>query len=679
MMAILWLFLTGLLGWRLLEPAFQSSLQLPETPAWLARLAASLVTGLLTGSWLTYLLAYAFARLLPDGHHPLLYANTLYLVAATVWFAWSRIRFRNTRKTPIWPGLLRSLKTRPGLLYLGMLLVWAGLGCWLMVTTFSRTNNYLHAGVTVFSDFAPHTAVTASFSSGRNWPSHYPHFGADGMRYHFMFFFLCGNLHYLGLPMDWAINLPSLLTWLAFVVLLAAFAVQLTGRENAFWLAPILFFFRSSLAIWTHLSQELTASTGPRDLLSLVGSLLRQDRFIGSTLHDDWGLWGVNVFANQRHFLSGLALALTVLFLLMPDVEQGLAQGGLASLRRRDGWLVADPAARKRLSVALLIVLLLPYWHGSACIWLLLVLFPLALVASRRLAFLALALTAVASSLLQIRFFAGPSGATVRPALHIGFLAASPTVTGMALYLLAVTGLVFPLLLVSFFLQDRSRRLFLLALSLPLVFTFTVSLTPDVTVNHKYLIASLALYQAFVADLLLRLWDSKKTWIGRLAACCLAFVLTLTGLEEWVIMRNANQHTVSIHQADPLVAWIKANTHPDDLFVTAPYHFHAFFLSGRQVFLGHAYYPWSAGHDTAGRLRVEQTLLSGSGGDQLALRRLVDDNQLAYLLLDDTLRQHPDFTVDEAFLDATFPLVARFSDRQHSKLYDLRNPVSKNP
>jgi len=69
----------------------------------------------------------------------------------------------------------------------------------------------MRIGWSVSSDFSTHLAVIRSFSYGSNFPSGYPHFADGNMRYHFMFMFLAGNLEFLGLRLDWAFNLPSIL------------------------------------------------------------------------------------------------------------------------------------------------------------------------------------------------------------------------------------------------------------------------------------------------------------------------------------------------------------------------------------------------------------------------------------------------------------------------------------
>ena len=139
----------------------------------------------------------------------------------------------------------------------------------------------MHVGDPVFSDFAPHLAVIRSFSVGSNFPTEYPHFAGEGIRYHFFFEFLTGNLEFLGLRIDWAFNLPSILSLLAFLVLLYAFTLLLTGQKGVGLLTIVLFSFRSSFAFFTFMADM--------DLLpQAIATIATNELHIGKTRHERW-------------------------------------------------------------------------------------------------------------------------------------------------------------------------------------------------------------------------------------------------------------------------------------------------------------------------------------------------------------------------------------------------------
>ena len=653
----------------------------PSLPLFLFRISSAIWLGILPMTWLTYMMAAFLAPLLPQTIHPLLIVNSLVLLSLAALIIFSLVRrLQRDRKSNEWPSLVRSLQKSENLFFLAVLAVWLVFGTWLMTSTFYQEGSFLRAGYSVFSDFAPHTALVSSFSKGQNWPTQYPHFANDGISYHFMFFFLCGNLNYLGLPLAWAINLPSILGLVTFCLLLGSLALLLTGKRLSFFLAPLMFFCRSSMAFLTWLKDLAAGSNVWLTLKAVWQAMLTQTSFIGNTVHDDWGLWGINVYANQRHFLPGLSLVLITCFLFLPDLQAGLKiKKRWRNWFKPDTWLVKDLSARRRLLAAILIVTLMPYWHGSALVGLMLILLPIAVFSINRLSFLLTALAAVISTLLQSWFFTGQAMRVIHPAFFFGFLADPRTVPGVFSYLLEMCGLALPLLIVAFFLPGWRRKILIAAFCLPLVFALTVSLTPDVTVNHKFIIMTLAFSNIYLADLLLRIGGTAKSrhlaHISRimrvLAAVLLSVLLMITGFEEIIIVKNINKNTVAMDLNSPLAAWIEQNTSTDAIFVTAPYHYHAFFLSGRYAWLGHAYYAWSAGHDTAARWKQEVWLLSGGGGNLKAVEDLVRQESLDYLILDDNLRLRDDLTVDEAFFDDHFTLVAEFPDLGQMKIYAL--------
>jgi hypothetical protein len=719
MIALIWLTLAWLAGWRWLHLILGNPavlLEKPGTSPWpaiLFRLAASLWFGLLPLTWLTYALAGLFAAILPQIVHPLLPADTLVMLAVAVWLVWPHLRraaaalripVKTTPRTLLphnavrrpgrtgWATLIRSLQDPASRIFLLPLLLWLLLAGLIMTGTFYRSDTLYHAGYSVFSDFAPHTALVSSFAQGSNWPTEYPHFANDGISYHFIFYFLCGNLNYLGLPLDWAINLPSILGLLSFCVLLGLLAWQLTGRRASYLLAPLLLFARSSFAFFTFLGDLIRQyGAAPTAWPAIVGRLLSQDVFIGNTPNDSWGLWGVNVYANQRHLLPGLAIALIVVFLFLPDLNDGLKRRPpwRQLLLSRDFWRVRGPDGWRRLGSALLMCLLLPYFHGSVLVSLLLILGGMAIFSSNRAAFVIVGAGSLASTLLQSWIFAGQATAVIRPSILFGFIAPDRSFPGILGYLLEMSGILLPLICLVFWLRGRRRKVLLACFLLPLILALTVSLTPDVTVNHKYIMISFLFCNIYVADLLAMLWAGGESWRQklvrpslyvkavalRIAAIVLATLLMVTGFQEMIILRNISQKTVTIDSASPLVAWIIKNTASDAVFVTAPYHYNAFYLSGRATWLGHAYYAWSAGHDTGGRLAQEQFLLTGCGGDLAAVQDMVAAADLDYLIIDDTLREHDEFSVDETFFGEHFAVVARFPELGRLVVYDLQQVI----
>jgi hypothetical protein len=109
----------------------------------------------------------------------------------------------------------------------------------------------------------------------------------------------------------------------------------------------------------------------------------------------------------------------------------------------REAWLPRrnDPLRPYSLIlVALLIVLCMPFFHGAALIAALVVLFGMAIFSENRLAYLAVALCAVGSALLQAQFFSGGASDVASLMFLPGFVVDHPDLLNIAIYLGKVTG-----------------------------------------------------------------------------------------------------------------------------------------------------------------------------------------------------------------------------------------------
>lgn len=665
----------------------------------LATAAAGLWTGLIISSWAVYLLALSADKLLSATSiiHPLLPANVIVMIAQLLFVIYHFYNRRISRYQPPldWKNLLSSgkrlAKRSDKSFYISIfsaLIFFLFFSCWLMLSSFSSNGGTVAAGYTVFSDFAPHTAMVSSFSAGRNWPTIYPHFAGDGIAYHFMFFFLCGNLNWLGLPIGLAINIPSILGMLSALILLGVLAVVLSRRSAAFLLTPILTLARSSMAFFTWFTDLFHEYNG--GWRQIFTAMRFQRVFIGNTPHDDWGLWTVNVYANQRHLMPALAIMLLIILLFVPQLSSKPLK---ISIMSKHDWIGYNGSSDKGMILACILLALFAFWHGSVLIATLAVLAVMALFSRARIYYLTAAVLASAGALLQISFFTESDGNGISARFLWGFIAENKSMAGISSYLIELTGVLIPLALLQFLLRGRRRRIMLTASLLPLLIAFTLSLTPDVTVNHKFIMITQMLLNIWIADLLLNLWNGrdklflhlktffrKPGWLTakrslnlllvRLTVCFLVFMLTVTGLSEWHIFANGNKGSYLIESDSEVNDWIKQETAPDSIFITAPWHYHGFFLTGRNVWLGHSYYAWSAGHDTGGRLIDLQQLLAGEWSAE-EIYEYAAQNHIDYLLIDDDLRTHPQLTVNESFIAMNFTLKASFKDTGNTVIYDL--------
>ena len=297
MPGIIYVLLIFLLGRELVSKAGRTRL-------WLF-LPASFGLGALAMGWTSYAAAFA-ADVCLKWENPLFYGNLAAMAGAGAVLVFRYVS-RGKKKS-----VLPAFTVREAVFFLFLLAFLT----WIMFYVFYIKDGILYSGFTVYGDYAPHTAMMRSFSLGDNFPTQYPHFGGEDVKYHFMFQFLVGNLEYLGIRIDIAYNMLSVFALLGFLMMLYSIARRLTGSGAAGVVTVALFFFRSSFTFFRYLWEHLRSG-------DLLRTLAENTSFIGYTPNEDWGLWNFNVYLNQRHLAFGLLIAALVLWYYLDLVEAG--------------------------------------------------------------------------------------------------------------------------------------------------------------------------------------------------------------------------------------------------------------------------------------------------------------------------------------------------------------------
>ena len=624
MLGIIYLILSVLIGYEisgiLTGP---KEISTDTNRIWLV-LPASFGTGILVVTWAVYIISW-FASVTGGSDRPLLYGNLIVLSAAVLILAFLLYR-RKKKAQPMKPESMVTDRSRfrKELVFFGILLVFI---TYMMFYVFYIKDGVMYAGLTVCSDYAPHTAMMRSFSLGNNFPTQYPHFGGADVKYHFMFQFLAGNLEYLGLRLDLAYNLLSIGSLLGFLMLLYELALRITGRMCCGIWTIILFFFRSGMAFWRFLWEHLQAG----DLLTV---LQENTAFIGYTENENWGLWNFNVYLNQRHLAFGLLLVTLALYLFMDWLEAGISheEKGLQWLGKRftapETWKCRQP--EKALFMGLFLGLG-AFWNGAAVIGGLLIRMGFAIFSDGKLDYLITALVTVFFSFLQTKIFI--RGSAMGFQLYLGFLAEEKTPWGVVKYLFWMGGIFFLGLLGLVVFLRRKGRVLAVSFLIPTIFAFTILMTVDINVNHKYIMISYAFLGILWAWAVCSLWRGKV--IKKILAVVLAVCLTVTGVYDFVVILKGNGygHRIAINMNSELTAWLAENLDKNDLLLTPEYSINEVTMSGVMLYCGWPYYAWSAGYDTY--YRAAQAVTIYTTFDSELLKNLVKQEKITYILYEE--------------------------------------------
>jgi hypothetical protein len=411
------------------------------------RWATAVLIALPTASWLSYLLALPL-----DGvGNRLLIAD---LIAGTILLAfvvWSWLRDRRAGLSPDAdaeaPPRFGRLVDRWDAVTIVAITVLVG---WMMVSTYHVTDGRLGIAAGLWSDFGPTSAIAQSFAVGDNFPTEYPHYAGEPIRYHFLYYFQVGNLTRLGLDPATANNVMSIASLVAMLVLVMALGRRLFGSAVVGRIGALLFFFHGALSFIPYLLSLGSVERAAQVLPDLTSFMTTGFPWRG----EEWGIWTQMVFLNQRHLASAIGILLViVLFLLdrLPGRQEATVEAEqvpehgpprpIPNPVRALGDAVRDPAL---LGFALCGALagMLPLWNGSmyvAAVVLLglwFVLFP------NRPQMILLAAVAAAFSLPQLLWVrpGTMAGEQTYPSFFWGYVIEDPTAANVASYLAFVFG-----------------------------------------------------------------------------------------------------------------------------------------------------------------------------------------------------------------------------------------------
>ena len=673
MIGILFLVVGVLFGYALWENLYPDFWKIGERTfdgkkismvSYYIRVPAWVLGGLLPLTWVTYLSAYGL-KVFCGVVYPLAGANaismTLFAALAAL-LLWIRHKRHGDEAKEV---SYESKRLICELILFAALLV---LFTELMFNTFCVKDGQLFVGYTVHSDFAPHMGMIRSFSYSNNFPTQYVHFAGEDVKYHFMFQFLTGNLEFLGMRIDVAFNLLSIFGLMATCTLLYAFAVKLSGKRLVGALTVLFFVFRSSPSLFRFLAEV------PKEELTLQ-FLKEYSSFFEYTDKENWGLWNIKVYCNQRHLAFALAMMLLALHFFMPYVYE--MAGKLKE--RKENYCKTFFFTKTAFGVkhpvrALVLGILLgalSFFNGSVVIACCAMLFFMAAVSDYRLDYLITALTALILSVLESKLFI--TGSAVSAQYFFGFLAENETLLGVLDYMWRLWGVLLIFIGAYLLFGKGVKRYLVFVFAVPLVIAFTVFLisgievTPDnhylvkyyVSVNHKFVMMSEMLLSVFPAIIIAGLCDKRNRWFGqgvvlrRIVAVFLVVLLTATGVFEYHVVRNQDRGAYQYYLQDPVTVWINENTDADDLILSGSYDLNPVVLGGGMLYYGHGYYAGSAGYDTAVRERAVREMYGARSREELD--SLIKENEIDYIIVDIEARE--EYNVREHIIAATYEAV----------------------
>lgn len=656
------------------------------------RCASAILVGLLLSTWFTYLASWAFGRT----RSPLLWGDLCFFILAIgiIWL----LRRRPSRSGEF------ILPRVPG----SALLDWATLGvflamaCWMMFATLNYKDGTLLIGNNEWSDFGPNTAIIQSFAVGHNFPTQYPHFSGETIRYHFLFYFQAGNLTFLGFNIAWSLNLLSVLTLVSLMALLMALGQALFNSRTVGRIGAALFFFHGTLSFIAFLRSQPSFAAGWHAIRSLKDFLPSGYPYRGEL----WGIWTQIVYLNQRHFASAVGILIIVLLFLIDRYRRALATQATpqpppdlssreeefappsfetpppedplpvlltSRLRELAGRFIAFD---KSFIFAGCLLGLLTFWNALVFTAAFAILSALFLLFPCRRRMVALGLTAALIALPQVALLkAGGVKTPTHSLLHWGYVIEPPTLHNVISYIVFSFGLKWGLILVALLFATWFQRRFFLALCTMYIMTFCLEMSLETLANHKYLNVWLILSNLFVGYGIWRLWRLRPIWLtipSRVVALFLTGAIVLGGVIDLFPIHNSYWIQMKM-VGDPLIKWVRENTKPHDIFLSDRFVNHSILLAGRRLFYGWPSFSWGAGYDTTQRDQDFRELFEST--DPYAVFRLLYKHKIAYVAIDEGVRRGEFIRrPNEELYKLNFPKVWEDKANQYSGLVIYKVP-----
>jgi len=502
----------------------------------------------------------------------------------------------------------------------------------------------------IWSDYGFHIPLIRSFSLGNNLSLEHPLYAHEIIRYHFLLDFMVGVQEKMGIPLDYALNIPSALFWTCLLISIYYLSKKLffDSRFVGF-VSVVLFLLNSSLSFIEFVNKYPPASLG--SLLSSWWNLPGYVAFGPWDRNIISAFWNWNIYINQRHLAFGFAL---VLLVLIHYIDEHIRGEKITTYIQK--------------AFVGLITGLLVLWHSQAfvCLFGLLGLFFI-LFPERKKSLVALmfafliALPQILwlqkSSLDVENHFALSTGyLVVNHLIPIDFMPYQFLNRGISFivsfirYWFFNLGLSFITIPVSFFLVDTQRKkIFLMFLSLFIIGSL-FQFSPEMAANHKIFNLWLLLSNTFTAYLLYRLFCLG--WWGRITTVVLIFFLTISGLIDAMPIKNDNTISYQDVEKQPLAKWALENTETNEVFLTTFRIYNPVSFAGRRTLQGWPYFAWGTGYNTLKREGIGRKIYETNS--KVELCSLLRENQIEYIQTEKQLEKDPVFKINHEFFNTNF-------------------------
>ena len=482
---------------------------------------------------------------------------------------------------------------------------------WLLMWKTFRINESgnLEIAGKVSSDFAATIPLIRSFSFGQNWPPQYPLFAGPPIRYHFVFYAIAGFLEKAGVPLDWALNSLSILSFF-FLLLVIYFLTKVIFKSRFVSMtACFLFLFNGSFAFLEFFKKSPLSIHTLTDILHHDSFLAFGPYYGNKTIS---AFWSLNIYTNQRH----LALAYAVFLLLILVIYRASQKNNKLSLNKTLLWGI--------------VIGLFPFIHlpvfamMESALFVFLVIYP-----RLRKNILVIVILSLIIALPQM-IYMGSSNYQGK-LFHPGYLIENLNYLSFVKYWFLNLGLVTILAPIGFLLAKKPQRKILLPFLALFVVGNLFQFSPEIAANHKFFNLFVIGANIFAAYFIHNLWKQKL--FGKIATVFCFVPMVLSGVIDIFPIKNDGYTEIKDGKNNEVEQFIINNTPKNSVFLNASYTYNPASLAGRKIFLGWPYFVWGTGYDSNKRYKILESIYKNTDKDGVC--ELSTINKIDYITLED--------------------------------------------
>lgn len=472
---------------------------------------------------------------------------------------------------------------------------------WLMFHTFSYGNKHILSIADNVTDLGLNIPLVRSFSLGSNWPPQYPLYPGTPIRYHFLFYFVVAMLEIAGLPLDWALNIPSALGFFFLMVMTYLVAKKLFNNTFVAVLSVIFLIFHGSLAFLGFFTTHPLSWQTPQEIVTNMKSTY------GSDGGDISIFWSLLVYINQRHLALAYGIVLTFIYVCL-SIQH-------VSTKKKVFWAIASGTT----------IGMFPYFNQPMLLIFAIIISTYFLVFPKLRTFLVIsACISVFAFLLQLTPFS--QGAKMF-AWYPGYLihySLSPS--HFIIYWWQNLGLHVFLIPIGFFLAPSIAKKALFPLFAIFIIFNMFKFSPDIANSHKFFKFFLILGGMLSSYALLRLMSMIKGKKSYCFAAIIIFFLTFSGIIDFFVMKNEPVIYVDDIPKNTTALWFLKNTPPDSVVLTSNTNlYNPASIAGRKVFIGWPDLVSSIGYDATSRVK-EAAFMFKTDNINILCQKLKENN-----------------------------------------------------